>query len=102
MAAGLQIWDGAGRLLLDATSRAGRVVGMTYLDGSGAPGSIAADLSSGPPFWCFQPDFMIKNIYNDAPPPLVSVSSSGVSWNYSASNSNGRAPVSGWLIYGVY
>ncbi|HDR8947249.1 TPA: hypothetical protein QDA71_004278 [Burkholderia vietnamiensis] len=102
MTAGLQIWDGSGRLLLDATSRSGRVLGMSYIDGSGNPGSVSADLSSGTPFWCFQPDFMIKNIYNNAPPPLVSMSSTGVSWNYSGSGGGGYAPVSGWLIYGVY
>lgn len=101
MSVGLQIWDAQGRLTLDATSRAGRVVGFTRLNGQG--GSIQADLSGGTPFWAFTPDWLFKHIAQNAPVPVVSVNASGISWFYSPPpNGDYLTPMSGLLLYGVY
>ncbi|ATF36634.1 hypothetical protein CO709_27440 [Burkholderia thailandensis] len=101
MSVGLQIWDAQGRTLLDASTRAGRVVGFTRLDGQG--GSIPADLSGGTPFWAFTPDWLFKHINQNAPVPVVSVNAGGISWFYSPPPSdNHLTPMSGLLVYGVY
>ncbi|MGU7780540.1 hypothetical protein [Burkholderia sp. PU8-34] len=101
MTAGLQIFDGAGRLVLDAKSRAGRVVGIKWIDGDG---SVSVDLSSGEPFWAFMPDWIFKRVSGTEPKPIVSIGGSGVSWRYNpnSSGSNAYNRVPGWLIYGVF
>ncbi|MFM0498159.1 hypothetical protein [Paraburkholderia caledonica] len=81
MTAGLQIWNASGQLMLDATQRIGRIKGSHYLDGNG--GSVGMDLSDGTPFWSFQPDFLFAHINGNSPVPVVSISSTGVSWTYS-------------------
>ncbi|KVC49917.1 hypothetical protein WS58_06525 [Burkholderia pseudomultivorans] len=102
MAAGLQIFEGAGRPILDAQSRAGRVVGIVRVDGNN--GSIAADLSGGEPFWSFMPDRIFYRVSGAEPSPVVSIDRFGVSWSYSgnASGSNAYKQVPGWIVFGVY
>ncbi|WP_230943127.1 hypothetical protein [Burkholderia vietnamiensis] len=102
MTAGLQIWDGSARLLLDATSRAGRVMGIVRAEG--VAGSASADLSSGTPFWAFMPDWIFKRVSGAEPSPIVSIGPSGISWTYSPNSggSNAYNPVPGWLVFGVY
>ncbi|MCW5185072.1 hypothetical protein [Burkholderia cenocepacia] len=102
MATGLQIFDGAGRLILDAKSRAGRVVGIARA--GGGDGSVAADLSSGEPFWAFMPDQLFYRVSGAEPSPIVAINGGGVSWRYSGntSGSNAYTPVPGWIVYGVY
>lgn len=101
MAAGLQIWNASGVLVLDATQRCGRIKGAIQL--TGANGSVASDLSDGTPFWSFQPDFLYKHISNQTPPPIVSINSGGISWTYSSTAGlNFPNPVTGWLFWGVF
>jgi hypothetical protein len=101
MAAGLQLWDQNGTLVLDATHRLGRIKGIKQV--TGGPDSAAADLSDGTPFWSFQPDFLYKHISNETPVPIFTISAGGVSWTYSSSAGLSFAvPVTGWVIYGVY
>ncbi|MBM2769933.1 hypothetical protein [Burkholderia anthina] len=101
MTAGLQIFDGSGRPMLDARTRAGRIVGIQWIANDG---SIAADLSSGEPFWAFAPEWIFKRVGGEEPKPLISIDSRGISWRYSAnaSGSTRYNHVPGWLIYGVF
>jgi hypothetical protein len=100
MAIGLEVYDGAGRLILDATSRPGRIKGFAQVNGNA--GSVSADLSDGTPFYSFQPDFMFKHISNVTPPPIFTINSGGVSWVYSAGTGSFTNPITGWVIYGVF
>ena len=103
MATGIKVWDASGNLMLDGTKRVGRIKGSTYVSGApGSSGSLAADLSDGDPVYSFQPDQLLYHISGDTPPPRFTLSSSGVSWQYSPS---GGTPythtISGWLFVGV-
>ncbi|MCO1358815.1 hypothetical protein L0Y97_07810 [Burkholderia multivorans] len=101
MTAGLQIFDAAGRVILDGTTRCGRLRGMVWLGGS--DGSQQADLSGGEPFWAFMPEWLFQHISMKAPVPNVEINSGGVRWWYSMDGGNDyRTPVFGWLIYGVF
>jgi hypothetical protein len=104
MADGLRIYNSGGALMLDGTHRVGRVVGAVYI--SGAPnssGSVAADLSSGTPFYSFQPDQLYFHISNDTPPPNIFVNANGCGWSYSPSGGTSYThTISGWCFYGVY
>ncbi|WP_080415448.1 hypothetical protein [Burkholderia ubonensis] len=111
MTVGLQIWDEKGRTLLDATSRAGRVAGVVKIDPlgtkdaqwvAGNSGSVAADLSSGTPFWAFIPDWLFQHVSMNAPVPIVAIDASGISWRYSDSPADHRTPMPGTLVFGVY
>ncbi|MDN8102304.1 hypothetical protein [Burkholderia multivorans] len=102
MVAGLQLFDGAGRLLLDAKSRAGRVVGIVHT--GGVDGSVAADMSGGEPFWAFMPEQLFYRVSGAEPSPVVSANAGGISWSYSPndSGSNAYTRVPGWIVFGVY
>ncbi|WP_185731199.1 MULTISPECIES: hypothetical protein [unclassified Burkholderia] len=102
MTAGLQIFDGSGRLILDAKSRAGRVIGIVPT--GGVDGRVAADMSGGEPFWAFMPQQIFYRVSGAEPSPVVSIDRSGVSWSYSANSDNSPAyvRVPGWIVFGVY
>lgn len=104
MAIGLRIYDASGALILDGTKRVGRFKGAVYITGSpNSSGSQAADLSSGTPFYAFQPDQLYYHISGDTPPPNITVNSGGVSWTYSPSGGTSHTHViSGWCFFGVY
>ncbi|WP_229657217.1 hypothetical protein [Burkholderia pseudomallei] len=102
MTSGLQIFDGAGRPILDAKSRAGRVVGIAWAGGS--DGSVAADMSGGEPFWAFVPQQIFFRVSGAEPSPVVSINAGGISWSYSPNSggSNAYTRVPGWIVFGVY
>ena len=102
MDAGFWAWDGAGRMLLDGKSRAGRVIGIART--GGVDGSVAADMSGGEPFWAFMPERIFYRVSGAEPSPVVSIDRFGVSWSYSAnaSGSNAYTRVPGWIVFGVY
>lgn len=101
MTVGLQIWNEHGVLMLDATSRLGRVKGTLQLDGSN--GSHPVDLSDGTPFWSFQPDQLYFHISNETPSPIITIDANGVYWTYSSrAGLNYAVPITGTLIYGVF
>lgn len=102
MTAGLQIFDGAGRLILDAKSRAGRVVGIVHT--GGADGSASANMSGGEPFWAFMPERIFYRVSGAEPSPIVAINAGGVSWSYSPNyaGSNAYTRVPGWIVFGVY
>ncbi|KEZ04800.1 hypothetical protein GQ57_15875 [Burkholderia sp. MSh2] len=101
MEAGLEIWDDAGRVMLNGTTRCGRLHGVVRI--GGADGGVAADLSGGQPFWSFMPDWLFQHISMNAPVPVIDIDAGGVRWRYSTDGGGSyRTPVPGWLIYGVY
>lgn len=101
MAAGLQIWNANGVLILDATSRLGRVKAIVPI--SGTNGSFGVDLSDGTPFWSFQPDQLYFHISNETASPIFTTDANGVYWSYSDTSGQPYArTVSGTLIVGVY
>jgi hypothetical protein len=101
MSAGLQIWNASGVLILDTSHRLGRIKGTVQLKGQG--GSVACDMSDGTPFWSFQPDFLYAHISNVTPPPIINISTTGISWSYSSTSGlSFPNPITGWLFFGVY
>lgn len=101
MTAGLQIWNANGVLILDATSRLGRIKGVTTVDGFNA--SYPVDLSGGTPFWAFQPDRLYFHISNEVAAPIFTADANGVYWTYSSTAGLTYAQaVKGVLIVGVY
>jgi len=87
--------------MLDTSDRCGRIKGITRVDGFAA--GVSADLSDGTPFWSFQPDFLFAHISYQTPPPIITITSSGVSWTYSSTaGMNHPNPIKGTLIFGVY
>ncbi|MFM0330644.1 hypothetical protein [Paraburkholderia strydomiana] len=101
MTAGLQIWNASGQLILDATSRCGRIKGQQYVGGTA--GSLSVDLSSGTPFYSFQPDFLFAQIDNQTPPPIFTINSGGISWTYSSTaGMNNPHPITGTVFVGVF
>ncbi|WP_431822508.1 hypothetical protein [Burkholderia sp. F1] len=101
MPAGLQIWNERGQLVLDGTTRCGRLRGIQKLNGT--DGGIDVDLSAGQPFWSFMPDWLFQHISMNAPVPVIDIDARGVRWRYSTDGGNSyRTPVTGWLIYGVF
>lgn len=100
MAVGLQLWDASGRLVLDGSTRCGRIKDMVYVNGS--DGAVGANLSDGTPWWSFMPEFLFKHISMNAPVPIIDIDANGVRWRYSTTSDGYRTPVQGWLVYGVY
>lgn len=101
MASGLQIWNESGVLMLDTSHRLGRIKGTAQLKGQG--GSVVCDMSDGTPFWSFQPDFLYAHVSQQTPPPIITISSTGISWTYSSTaGMNYPNPITGWLFFGVY
>lgn len=101
MDAGLWIWDGAGRLMLEGTTRCGRIVGSQRVE-NGAAGSVVVDLSRGTPFWSFMPDWLFQHISMKVPVPIIDIDANGVRWRYNTTSGDYVTPVPGWLIYGVF
>ncbi|TGP43478.1 hypothetical protein EN871_16870 [bacterium M00.F.Ca.ET.228.01.1.1] len=101
MAAGLQIWNASGQLILDATSRCGRIKGQARV--AGFADSRVVDLSGGTPFYSFQPDFLFAHINNQTPPPIFAINASGISWTYSSTaGMNNPNPITGYVFFGVF
>jgi hypothetical protein len=60
-------------------------------------------MSDGTPFYSFQPDQMFFHISNQTPPPIITLSSTGVTWVYSSTTGmNYPNPIKGMLFLGVY
>jgi hypothetical protein len=98
MPAGLQVWDAAGNLVVDITTRLSRFLGSVNSGTSG--GSISVpDLAQGTPFY-----FVI--ISGGAVPvgsfgPEVTFSGTNnttMSWSFAS----GRTPLAATIYYGVF
>lgn len=94
MGAGLQVWDAAGNLVFDASTRCGRVIALQRI--AGGSGSFADDrFTQGQAFGCFHPDSIPwggANVY-----PNISISGNTISYSYPAGNA-----MPGYLMMGVY
>lgn len=105
MTAGLQIWNAAGQLILDATQVCGRVLTVYTLTG-GVSGSWSdARLSQGTPFVSYQRDktFHLSSGYGDIQSPTFSYSSGTVAWTYQPLNDPSYDEyAAGVIIIGVF
>ena len=90
MAAGLKIWDASGNLIVDLTTRIGRVVAVQAV-GANSTGSVTvSQLAQGDPFTAF-----LTNVLSGK--PLVTVSGTTVSWSPDA-----QGFAAGNILIGVY
>jgi hypothetical protein len=102
MAAGLQIWDASGNLVLDASHRVMRFIGMVQLQNGNSSSVFDSRMVSGG-FISFQPDSYIGFLSGGLIHPQFSISSGTVSWTYAAKNSTTYDTyVNGFLYYGAY
>lgn len=104
MAAGLQVWDANGLLILDATHRCGRVLGVRAITG-GFNDSFTDDrLSPGTPFYAFQRDksFHLKYGFGGIMSPSFSFSGNTLSWTYQQKIHDYDEYAAGSVIIGVF
>jgi hypothetical protein len=88
MAAGLQIWDASGNLVLDATYRVMRIIGAIPMDGSNGSRNDPRLAQGG--FVSFQPSVTVGEGYlaGGVITPRFSIDAGGtLSWSYAAKNS---------------
>ncbi|PQV50961.1 hypothetical protein [Paraburkholderia sp. BL21I4N1] len=103
MAAGLQIWDASGNLVLDASYRVMRIISSQYINGTG--GSIVDSRFAQGGFVSFQPEVCIGEGYLSGGVicPQFSISGSTLTWTYAAKHSSQYDIYqSGTLFYGTY
>jgi hypothetical protein len=89
MAAGLQIFDASGNIILDATYRVMRIINSVYIGPNNLSGSITdARLAQGG-YVCFQPVNTCGDGYlaGGVIAPTMSISGSVLSWSYAPKNS---------------
>lgn len=102
MAAGLQIWDASGNLILDATHRIMRIINVIQLS-NGNSSSVYDDRMVSGGFVSFQPDSYIGYGSGGLIHPQFSFSGGTLSWSYAAKNSTTYDTyVNGFLYYGAY
>lgn len=102
MAAGLQIWDASGNLVLDASHRAGRFIDMIMLQ-NGQSGSVYDPRMVTGGLVSFQPDRYIGYGSGGLIHPQFSFNNGTLTWTYAAKNSAQFDEfVNGYLFYGAY
>ncbi|NPT39677.1 hypothetical protein [Paraburkholderia xenovorans] len=105
MAAGLQVWDASGNLILDASYRVMRLISFVNLSGNGASGSVTDSRFAQGGFVSFQPATSNGDGYLDhgVIVPVFTFSGSTLSWSYPAPHSGSfETYASGVLFYGAY
>lgn len=94
MGLGVQVFDAAGNLLIDVTTRLSRVVGSQTIT-AGSTGSLSVPNSTqGKIWWAIAPSGGSRYV------PLISISGNTISWSPNGSYPNGS--VDALLIYGLY
>jgi len=88
MAAGLQIWDANGNIVLDATYRVLRPINSVALS-NGSGGSLSDDRLAQGGWVSFQPGVAVGEGYlsGGVIVPRFSISGSVLSWSYAAKHS---------------
>jgi len=86
---GFQAWDSTGNLIVDTTSRLGRILGVINISSDGSLSD--GQLTTGAPFYVFA-----SINFSSFSQPLVGFSGSTMTWATQASGAYG-----GNLIYGV-
>jgi hypothetical protein len=101
MAAGLQIWDASGNLVLDASHRVMRIIGVIPISGGSSSVFDSRMVSGG--FVSFQPDSYIGWLSGGLIHPQFSFSNGTLTWTYAAKNSTTYDTyVNGYVYYGAY
>jgi hypothetical protein len=101
MAAGLQLWDASGNLILDASHRIMRIIDVVYINGGNSSRFDARMVSGG--FVSFQPDAYIGWLSGGLIHPQFSFSGGTLSWTYAAKHSTQYDQyVNGYVFYGAY
>jgi hypothetical protein len=103
MAAGLQIWDASGRLVVDFTTRLARIVGSAVIDGTAGQRTDPA-LAQGDIFIAFQQQSLWGFIDMDVSRPIFTVPGRGgttISWTYSPANGVHNMKIQGVVFYGI-
>ncbi len=96
MPAGLQVWNAAGQLIFDISTRASRVLGLVNITG-GVDGSVAnPDFAQGDPYWQCVQTVGLSTLYFGVT-PAFSFSGTTLSWSFDGLPDNDCL-----LIYGVY
>jgi hypothetical protein len=91
---GLQTFDASGNLIIDISTRMGRVLGIAAVTG-GTDGSVTnSEFSAGTGFWQ-----VVAIASGTQPYPDVSLSGTTLSWIFQSGISY---PVNYKIIYGVY
>src|SRR5690348_5367719 len=85
MAAGLQIFDASGNIVLDATHRVMRFIGSVTLDGTNGSKSDPDMVAGG--FVSFQPDRYIGYGSGGTIHPQFQFNNGTLSWSYASKNS---------------
>lgn len=97
MAAGLQVWDGAGNLITDSTTWMGQMLGSFTLEKNHAAGSIYdANLTLGRPFAMTFPEDGNYGAQSWGNPDSTVVTISGATISWPAGRYACR------VVYGVY
>lgn len=106
MAQGLQIWDASGVSVMDTNSFLGRIVGQVSTGYQS--GSVSANLSTGTPFAFAVVQYDPAYQPNQGTPgggmlnPLITATSSGVSWTFPPNSSGAQIFSDCIIFYGVY
>lgn len=102
MAAGLQLWDASGNLVLDTSHRVARIIGVIQLNGSNGSLPIDSRLLTGG-FVSFQGDSYMGYSSGGLIKPQFSLSGGILSWSYAAKNSGTFDTYqTGYCFYGAY
>jgi hypothetical protein len=91
VAAGIKIWDAAGVLIVDLTTRLSRVAGVVNVPAASS-GSVTLDGSGTP--W-----YYVKPVGTNSYAPLITVSGNTISWVPDPTYPGGALDSS--IIYGV-
>lgn len=92
MPAGLQVWDANGQMIVDTSTRLGRIVGVA--DITTATGSIIdANFADGAPFWVALPASNTSPSFG----PKFTFSGTTLSWDF-----EGRTVSTHRVVYGVF
>ena len=96
MATGFKVWDAAGNLTIDGTTRMSRVLGYTTI-GANTSGTITdAGFSTGTPYWISIRNSLSPGAFDDVEPPSISVAGTTLTYD----NSSPR--LDHLVIYGVF
>lgn len=105
MPAGLQIWNASGQLILDATQRVSRVIGIIALS-PGVSGSFSDPrLNATNVYWAYQRDktFHLSYGYGGIMSPTFSFSGNTLSWTYAPmNNASYDEYAAGTIVVGAY
>jgi len=94
MPAGMQVFDAAGNLLIDITTRLSRVIGTQAIAAGSSGSLVVPNAGQGAIWWAICPSSASRYV------PLVSLSGSTISW--SPNGSYPGSAVDALLIYGLY